>query len=861
MEVRPMSGLRLLVTAGVTLGLFGLGGIASAQEETGPAIDTHVRVQLDAPNERTGTPGAPDSTTTIDGSYLPNPEQPFGGKIELNADQATPFWPARIVPPEGAPNVLLIMTDDTGYGTASTFGGVVPTPTLDKLAEQGLRYPNFNSTALCSPTRAALLTGRNHHNVGFGNIAEASTGFPGYDAVIGRDSVSIGGILRANGYNTSWFGKNHNTPPWQESQIGPFDQWPTGEVFGFDYFYGFMGGDANQWQPNLFRNTTAIYPFRDNPGWNLITGQADDAIRHINMVNSVDPDQPFFVYFAPGATHAPHHPTKEWVDKISAMNLFDDGWNKLRETIFANQKRLGVIPEAAELTPWPDSLKMWDQLTADEKKLFIRQVDVFAAYLAYTDHEIGRVIQAVEDMGKLDNTLIIYIVGDNGSSAEGSPIGTPNEVAQFNGVTPPVDVQLRDFYDVWGTDQTYNHMAVGWTWAFDTPFKWTKQIASHFGGTRQGTVMSWPDRIKDKGGVRNQFSHMIDIVPTLLEALDIAAPRFAYGIEQKPIDGTSMVYTWDAGPNDPTRHTVQYFEMFGNRGIYNDPWYANTTPIVDPWALFSVPPPDVMNSYKWELYNLAEDFSQNNDLAGQMPDKLRDMQELFIAEASKYHVFPLNNALATRMVTPRPSVTAGRSQFVYTEPITGIPNGVQPLVLAASYKITAEIEVGDDGGDGMLFTQGGRFGGHGFYILKGKPVYTWNLLDLERVRWASPDALTAGKHTLEFELTYDGLGFGTFAFNNLSGVGQPAEGVLRVDGQEVDRKKMERTIPITLQWDESQDIGSDTLTGVNDADYQVPFPFTGTIERITLDIDRPQLSEADIKKLQAANSGSHSASE
>ncbi len=829
----------------------GVAGVAAAQE---PTMDSHLAVHVQAaPSEETsGTPGAPDATTTIDGNYIPNPEEPFGGVIKLNAFGSKPFWPARTVAPKGAPNVLVILTDDTGYGAASTFGGVIPTPTLDKLAEEGLRYTNFHSTALCSPSRAALLTGRNHHNAGFGNIAEASTGFPGYDAIIGRDTVSVGAILRANGYNTSWYGKNHNTPPYTESQIGPFDQWPTGEILGFDHFYGFMGGDANQWQPNLFRDTTQIYPFRGNPGWNLITAEADDAIRQINTVKSIDPDKPFFVYLAPGATHAPHHPTKEWVDKISAMHLFDDGWNKLRETIYANQKRLGVIPENAELTPWPDALKKWDELTADEKKLFIRQVDVYAAYLAYADHETGRVIQAIEDLGQLDNTLIIYIVGDNGSSAEGSPIGTPNEVAQFNGVTPPVDVQLRDFYDLWGTDQAYNHMAVAWTWAFDTPFKWTKQIASHFGGIRQGMVMSWPDRIKDQGGVRNQFSHFIDIVPTILEGGGLVAPKFAYGIEQKPIDGISMAYTWDAKPDDPSRRTVQYFEMFGNRGIYADGWFANTTPIVVPWALFSVPPVDVMNSYQWELYDLTKDWTQDHDLAKAMPDKLREMQELWIVEASKYHVFPLDNSVATRMVTPRPSVSAGRSQFVYTQPITGIPNGVEPLLLASSYKITAEIEVPEGGGEGMLFTQGGKFGGHGLYIVKGKPVYTWNLLDLERVRWESSDTLTAGKHTVEFEFDYDGLGFGTFAFNSLSGVGKPGEGIMRIDGKEVARKKMATTIPITLAWDESQDIGSDTLTGVNDADYQVPFTFTGQIDKIMLDIKRPQLSNEDIRKLGEA---------
>ncbi|WP_370877453.1 arylsulfatase [Kaistia geumhonensis] len=823
---------------------------ASAQDAASPPAG----VPLAAPPELFGQPGSPSATRTIDGMVIPNPAQPFAGTIKLNAAQSTPAWPARTVAPQGAPNVLLVLTDDTGYGAGSTFGGVIPMPTLDALARDGLRYTNFNSTALCSPSRAALLTGRNHHNVGYGNIAEASTGFPGYDAVIGHDTVSVAAVLRANGYNTSWYGKNHNTPPFTESQVGPFDQWPTGEIFGFDHFYGFMGGDANQWQPNLFNDTTAIYPFLDKPGWNLITAEADDAIRQIQTVNSVDPSKPFFVYLAPGATHAPHHPTKEWIDRISALHLFDNGWNALRDTIFANQKRLGVIPQDAQLTPWPDHLKKWEELSADEKKLFIRQADIYAAYLAYADNETGRVIDAIRDMGKLDNTLVIYIVGDNGSSAEGSPTGTPNEVAQFNGVTPPVADQLKYFYDLWGTEQTYPHMAVGWTWAFGTPFKWTKQIASHFGGVRQGMVMSWPARIKDVGGIRNQFSHFIDIEPTILEAVGITAPSFVNGIQQRPLDGTSMAYTWDARPDDPTRHTVQYFEMFGNRGIYNNGWYANTTPIVDPWALFSIPPTDVMNSYKWELYDLTKDWTQNNDLAAGMPDKLRAMQELFIAEASKNQVFPLDNSVATRMVTPRPSVVAGKSHFEYTAPIAGNPNGTQPLLLNASYRISADIDVPEGGGNGMLFTQGGRFAGHGFYLLKGKPVYVWNLLDLERVRWEGADALTPGRHLVEFDFTYGGLGFGTFAFNSLSGVGQAAEGVLKVDGKEVARQKMAHTIPITLAWDESQDIGSDTLTGVDDADYESPFVFDGTIHKITLDIDRPQLSKEDIQKLEAAQS-------
>ncbi len=447
-----------------------------------------------------GAPGSPNATTTIDGHVLPPPPPKFGGEIELNAAQSTPWWAPRVVPPKGAPNVLLILIDDEGYGAPSTFGGVIPTPALDAVAAQGLRYTNFHTTSLCSPTRAALITGRNHHSVGFGVISEQSTGFPGYNSIIGKDSATIGRILRENGYRTSWYGKDHNVPTFAASQAGPFDQWPTG--MGFEHFYGFVGGDSSQWQPNLFNDTTAIYPYIGHPGWNLITAMADDAIHWVNQLNDIDPTLPFLLYYAPGATHAPHHPTQEWVDKISAMHLFDQGWNKLRDQIFANQKKLGVIPQDAKLTPWPhDLMKNWDELTDVEKKLFIRQADVYAAYLAYTDHEIGRVIQAVQDLGKLDNTLIIFINGDNGASAEGSPNGTPSEIMAFNGITLPAEAQMK-WYDVWGTDQTYNHFAVPWAWAFDTPFKWTKQIPSFFGGTRNGMVISWPDRIKDKGGVR-----------------------------------------------------------------------------------------------------------------------------------------------------------------------------------------------------------------------------------------------------------------------------------------------------------------------------------------------------------------------
>ncbi len=798
-------------------------------------------------------PGSPEATTSIDGKQLPPPDPSFGGIIKDNALQSKPWWAPRVVPPRGAPNVLLIMTDDSGYGVPSTFGGVIPTPALDRIAKAGLRYTQMNSTALCSPTRAALITGRNHHSAGFGVISEQSTGFPGYNSIIGKDKATIGRILLDNGYSTSWFGKDHNTPTFTASQMGPFDQWPQG--MGFEYFYGFVGGDTNQWEPNLFRNTTQIYPNVGHPGWNLTTAQADEAIAWMNQLNQIDPSKPFFCYYVPGGTHAPHHPTPEWIKKISDMHLFDKGWNALRDQIFENQKRLGVIPKDAKLTPWPDKLlKRWEQLTPDEKKMFLRQVDVFAAYVAYTDYEIGRVIQAVEDMGKLDNTLIIYINGDNGTSAEGQLIGTPNEVAMFNGVQVPVADQLKYFYDAWGSDKTYNHMAVGWAWAFDTPFSWTKQIASHWGGVRQGMAVSWPGHITDVGGIRSQFHHIIDVVPTILEASGIHAPDYVDGIKQSPIEGVSFAYTFDkANANAPSRHKTQYFEMMGDHAIYSDGWIASTKVIRSPWDVIGAVNPDPLNNVTWELYDVTKDWTQADDVAAKNPEKLKEMKALFLTEAKKYQVLPLDASVATRLVAPRPNITAGRSQFVYTTPMVGLPQGDSPLLLNCSYTITADIEVPQGGAEGMILTSGGRFGGYGFYLLKGKPVFLWNMVDLKRIRWDGPDALPPGRHTVEFDFKYDGLGGETLAFNNMSGIGQSGTGTLRVDGKAVATQKMEHTIPLILQWDESFDIGSDTLTGVNDADYQPPFTLTAKLNKLTVKMDRPQLSPEDIKKLEAAS--------
>jgi arylsulfatase len=804
----------------------------------------------------TGTLGSPGARTTISGRQLPPSDPKFGGVIKEDALRSTPWWAPRIVPPASAPNVLLVITDDAGFGVPSTFGGVIPTPTMERIANEGLRYNRMFSTALCSPTRAALITGRNHHSAGFGVISEQSSGFPGYNSIIAEDKATIGRILLDNGYATSWFGKDHNTPAFAASQVGPFDQWPTG--MGFEYFFGFVGGDANQWQPNLFRNTTQIYPFQGAaPGtWNLVTAMADDAIDWMTRMHQTDPSKPLFVKYAPGATHAPHHPTKEWVDKISAMHLFDDGYEKLRERIFENQKRLGVVPQDAKLAPWPsEMLKPWDQLSADEKKLFIRQVEVFAAYAAYSDHEIGRVVQAFEDLGRLENTLIIYINGDNGTSAEGGPTGTPNEVAFFNGVSVPVDVQMK-FYDVWGTEETYNHMSAGWSWAFDTPFDWFKQNASRLGGINQNMVVSWPARIKDKGGLREQFHHVIDVVPTILEAAGIRAPETVDGIRQAPIEGTSFAYTFDAeNAKVPSRHTTQYFEMMGQWALYQDGWLLSTKVNRAPWEAFGPANPDPLNNQVFQLYDLKADFTQSTDVAAEHPQKVKAMKAAFVAEAKKYQVFPLDASVAARIVAPRPNITAGRTEFVYTRPMVGLPQGDSPFLLNTSFTVTAEIEVPQGGAEGMMLTSGGRFAGYGFYLLKGKPVWLWNLVDLERVKVEGPDAIPPGKHTVEYEFAYSGMGPGTLAFNSFEGVGRPGTGTLKVDGKVVATKEMPKTLPMILQWDESFDVGSDTLTGVNDADYQPPFAFTGTLGKLTIEVDRPQLSPEDVKKLEAAMAG------
>ena len=780
----------------------------------------------------TGVPGSPGATTTIDGkatSAACSPE--FGGVIKEKASESKAWWPPRVVPPKGAPNVLLIMTDDQGFGAPSTFGGVIPTPTMDRIAKEGLRYTNFHSTSLCSPTRAAIITGRNHHSVGFGVVGEISTGFPGYDSIIPIDKGTVGTILKENGYATAWFGKDHNTPSFQSSQAGPFNQWPNG--MGFDYFYGFVGGDASQWQPNLFRNTTAIYPFQGNP--ELEPGDGDGRRGHpVHQAAQGDRARQTLVRLLRAGRHPCASSSDAGVDQEDQRHApLRRGLEQSARDDLRQPKALGHHARKRQVDTvagGEKGLPEWDSLGFLEKKLFIKQADIYGAYLAYADNEIGRVIQEVKDLGELDNTLIIYIGGDNGASAEGMLNGTPNEFTTFNGVAVPVKDQFL-WYPFWGSDKTFPHYAAEWAWAMDTPFKWVKQVPSHFGGTAQGMVMSWPGHIKDVGGIRRQFSHVIDIVPTILEAAGIPPPDTIDGIKQKPIEGVSMAYTWDkANANAPTQHTTQYFEMLGNRAIYHDGWVAATTPVTLPWELSTAPPPDVITGYKWELYNVKEDPTEYNDLAAKMPDKLKEMQDLFYSEAKKYNVLPLDNSTLARWNTPRPNLTAGQTVFTYSGELTGVPASAAPSILNKSYTITAEVEIPEGGAEGMIVTEGGRFGGYGLFLSKGvagirrgKLVFLYNLLDLKRTIWEGPK-LGAGKHTIVFDFKSDG-----------PGLGKGGTGVLSVDGKEVARNSMEHGTPITFPEDETFDVGQDTRTGVAMLEYRydLPFKFTGKINKLT----------------------------
>ena len=769
---------------------------------------------------------------------LPRPEPPFKGKIGRTVKESVPDFPKGVEAPKGAPNVLLILTDDVGFGASSTFGGPIQTPTMDRLANDGLRFNEFNTTALCSPTRAALITGRNHHSVASGVITEFATGFPGYNSLVSRGDGSVGEVLRENGYNTSWFGKMHNVPDWMSSRAGPFDLWPTG--LGFEYFYGFLGGDADQWHTPIFENNVPVESEEQVKGSKHFDElMADKAINWMRTQHALAPNKPWLLYYATGTAHAPHHAPKEWIDKYKGQ--FDQVWDKVREETLSRQIKAGLVPAGTQLTKRPEQIPAWDSLSADQKRLYARMMEVYAGALSHADHEIGRLFNAVAETGQLDNTLVIYIMGDNGASAEGTLQGTTNEVGTAaNGVTETIPY-LLSMIDQLGGPTTYNHYPVGWAHAMDSPMQWTKQVASHFGGTRNGLVISWPARIRDKGGLRSQFCHVIDIVPTIYEAAHITPPKVMDGTPQKPLDGTSLVYTFD-NAKAPTRHTVQYFEMLGNRAIYKDGWMASTTPLRVPWVTYGgeVSPDD----FKWELYNIDKDFSQANNVAASNPAKLKELQAAFDAEAKKHNVYPLDSSFAERADPAiRPSLTRGRSEFTYYAGMNRIPEGSAPNFKNKSWAIAAEVVIPDGGASGMLATIGGRYGGWGLFLQDSKPqfAYSYSNQPEHKYRVASDQPIAPGPHVVRFVFKYDG-----------GGVGKGATGTLFVDGKQVAEGRIDNTIRTRFSLDETFDVGMDTGTPVVE-DYvgKMPFAFTGSLKKFIVVLEPDKLTPEERKALLA----------
>ena len=759
----------------------------------------------------------------IDRSSLPIPDTQYKypGKVPLDARDAK-FPPIKpLTPPNGAPNVVVILLDDIGFGAPSTFGGGVNMPTLDSLARQGLRYTQFHTTALCSPTRQALLTGHNHHSVGMGAITEVATSAPGYNSIRPNEAATVAEILKLNGYNTAAFGKMHQTPAWEVSVSGPFTRWPVGD--GFEKFYGFLGGETNQWAPLVFDGVTHVEP-PHTPGYNFMTDMTDNAIAWMRFQHTMTPDKPFFIYFAPGALHAPHHTPKEWRDKYKGK--FDEGWDKYREETLARQKQLGLVPQNTQLAPWPSSVKHWDELSADDKTVAERLMENYAGFGEYADHEIGRLIDSLKEAGIYDNTLIIYIAGDNGMSAEGGLEGTLNEMASFNGV-PDTTANILAHLDEIGGPNSFPHIPVGWALAGDTPFQWTKQVASHYGGTRNGMVISWPARIHDADGIRSQWHHVVDVTPTILEATKLPQPKFVNGIRQKPIEGVSMVYTFDDA-KAPTRHRTQYFEMFGNRGIYHDGWTAVTRHSI-PWDVVATPPR--FSEDKWELYNTNDDFSQAQDVAAKYPDKLKELQQLFLAEAEKYNVLPLDDRRAERIIPTlagRPSLMWGRTSVTLYPGMVAMMENATLDIKNRSHSITAEIEVPQSGADGVIIAQGGRFGGWTLYMKGGKLKYCYNWLNIDRYTIESKGPLPAGKATVKFEFKYDG-----------GGLGKGGTATLYVNDQKVGEGRIEKTQPFIFSADDTEDVGEDLATPVTEDYKEGDNKFTGTIDKIVLTITPP----------------------
>ncbi len=758
-------------------------------------------------------------------SMLPIPDRPGPGLTTYDAkDPETSYPPIEpLRPPAGAPNVVVILLDDVGFGAASAFGGPCRTPNAETLAAGGLTYDRFHTTALCAPTRQALLTGRNHHSVGMGSITETATSAPGNSSVRPNTKAPLAMTLKLNGYSTAQFGKCHEVPVWQSSPLGPFDAWPSGGG-GFETFYGFIGGENNQWDPALYDGTTPVEPPRTpEEGYHLTEDLADRAVGWVRQQKALMPDKPFFLYFAPGATHAPHHVPKEWADRYAGR--FDDGWDVQRERTFARQKELGVIPPDAELTARHEEIPAWDDMPDELKPVLARQMEVYAGFLEHTDHHVGRVIDAIEDLGVLEDTLIYYIVGDNGASAEGTVNGAFNEMANFNGMaaleTPEF---LLSKVDDFGSPDSYNHYAVGWAWAMNTPFQWTKQVASHWGGTRNGAIVHWPGGIDEPGGRRSQFTHVIDLAPTILEAAGLPEPTMVNGVQQSPMEGTSMLYTFD-GPDEPERHDLQYFEMFGNRGLYHKGWSA-VTKHRTPWELVGGNVP-AFDDDVWELYDGSQDYSQARDLAAEQPERLAQLQRLWLIEATKYSVLPLDDRTGERLdpsMAGRPTLIHGTSQVLYP----GMGRLSESSVISIknrSFSVTADLEVPDAGADGVIIAQGGRFGGWAIYVTDGRLTFTYNVLGIQEFRTVADVALPPGAHQVRMELAYDG-----------GGLAKGGDVTLLHDGEPVGAGRVEATQPMIFSADETTDVGYESGTAVS-TDYSTATSrFTGAIHRVRIDL-------------------------
>lgn len=761
-----------------------------------------------------------DFPVHLNRNHLPEPEWSFpNAKIGMYATESQPDFPPVKQTPEGAPNILLVLLDDIGFGWPSVSGGLVRMPTAEKLHKRGLLYNRFHTTALCSPTRAAMLCGRNHHTVATGVIQEMATGYPGYCGIIPKSCATFAELLKQAGYTNAWFGKNHNVPDNLTSAAGPFDNWPTNQ--GFDLFYGFISGETDQFYPSLLKNTDPIEPpYRPEEGYQLTRDLAEQCIGWIRTQKSIAPDRPFMAYFSAGAAHAPHQPPLDWRGKNAGR--FDMGWDKYREQVHAKQLEMGIIPQGSKLTPRPEQIPSWDSQPPEHQKLFARQAENYADFLEHADYETGRVVDAIEALGELDNTLIIYIIGDNGSSGEGSLVGTPNEIMSLNGRQPSMEEAIG-FLDKWGMPGTSPHYAVGWAWAGDTPFQWTKQVASHFGGTRNTMIVSWPEKITDHGALRSQFHHCIDVMPTLMEVAGIAEPKEVNGYIQRPIEGTSFAYTFDkANAGAPSTRTKQYFEMLGNRAMYADGWIASCRHGRLPWETHGS---WSFDDDKWELYNIEDDFTQADDLADKEPVRLRQLQDMFMAEAAKYNVLPLDDRFAERLdVTLRPSYFFGRDKVTFYPGMTRLPEGSGPKLVGVPFRMTVPIEVPDATAEGVIFALGGDAAGFSLFLWEGKARFHYNFFGIRRYDAVSPDKLSPGKHIITIDFTPES-----------KTPGSPADVVLSLDGTTVARVRVDEQVPMRCGT-ETMDVGMDCVSPVC-ADYEKKglFPFTGTIEAVTFE--------------------------